>query len=129
MDYQKYLKEIDSIMNSIEKNNDIDKQIELYEKGKKKCDVLEKKINDKKETIQKLGCNFTENKINLLECDKDNKNKDIKSILKELEVIYNKLNSEEMSIDDIEEFYKQSLILKKKSEDFCKQKNLKIDIV
>ena len=129
MDYQKYLKEIDSIMNSIEKNNDIDKQIELYEKGKKKCDVLEKKINDQKETIQKLGCNFTENKINLLECDKDNKNKDIKSILKELEVIYNKLNSEEMSIDDIEKFYKQSLILKKKSQDFCKQKNLKIDIL
>ena len=122
MDYQKYLKEIDSIMNSIEKNNDIDKQIELYEKGKQKCDVLEKKINDQKETIQKLGCNFTENKINLLECDKDNKNKDIKSILKELEVIYNKLNSEEMSIDDIEKFYKQSLILKKNPKIFVNKK-------
>ena len=129
MDHQKYLKEIDSIMNSIEKNNDIDKQIELYEKGKKKCDVLEKKINDKKETIKNLGCNFIEDKINLSEYDKDNKSKDIKDILNELEDIYNKINSEEMTIDDIENFYKQSLILKKKSQDFCKQKNLKIDIV
>lgn len=129
MDHQKYLKEIDSIMNSIEKNNDIDKQIELYEKGKKKCDVLEKKINDKKETIKNLGCNFIEDKINLSEYDKDNKSKDIKDILNELEDIYNKINSEEMTIDDIEKFYKQSLILKKKSQDFCKQKNLKIDIV
>ena len=54
---------------------------------------------------------------------------DIKDILNELEDIYNKINSEEMTIDDIEKFYKQSLILKKKSQDFCKQKNLKIDIV
>ena len=36
MEYKKKLEEIDKIMNLIENNKDLDKQMELYEKGKKK---------------------------------------------------------------------------------------------
>ena len=75
MEYNKKLEEIEKIMTSIEENNDIDKQMELYEKGKKKCVVLEKKIN-----LQKSKIDDIQKDINVSEEIEDNDSKDIKQI-------------------------------------------------
>ena len=44
MEYNKKLEEIEKIMASIEENNDLDKQMELYEKVKKNVLFLRKKL-------------------------------------------------------------------------------------
>ena len=123
MEYKKKFRELDNIMDLIEKNNDIDKQLELYEKGKKKCNSLEKNINIQKNNIEKLEDDFIKGNIDFQEEGTE----DIKKILNELEEIYKKINSDEIPVDELEKFYKQSLILKKKSQEFCKKKDLKIE--
>merc|ERR1711871_1569269 len=115
MEYKKKLQEIERIMESIENNKDLDKQMELYEKGKKKCASLEKKINLQKEKIDKLDQDLDD--YNDKEDDNDN-NENINQILQKIEDIYKKINNEELPIEDIEKFYKQSLILKKKSQKY-----------
>ena len=121
MEYNKKLEEIDKIMLSIEENTDIDKQMELYEKGKKKCFSLEKKIN-----LQKNKLDNIEQEIEI----KDNiDNKDIKQILIEIEEIYHQINSEDLPCDKIEDFLKKSLILKKQSEKFNKIKDIEIKYI
>ena len=123
MEYKKKFRELDNIMDLIEKNNDIDKQLELYEKGKKKCNSLEKNINIQKNNMEKLEDDFIKGNIDFQEEETE----DIKKILNELEEIYKKINSDEIPVDELEKFYKQSLILKKKSQEFCKKKDLKIE--
>jgi exonuclease VII small subunit len=123
MEYNKKLEEIEKIMLSIEdeENNDIDKQMELYEKGKKKCIFLEKKINLQKNKIENIDKD--------IEVKDENRNKDIKEILTEIEEIYKKINSEDLPADKIEEFLKKSLILKKQSEKFNRIKDLEIKYI
>lgn len=123
MEYKKKLQEIEKIMESIENNKDLDKQMELYEKGKKKCASLEKKINLQKEKIDKMDQNFDDHN------DKEDNSENINKILEEIEEIYKKINNEELPIEDIEKFYKQSLILKKKSQKYKKNKDLDIKYI
>ena len=125
MEYNKKLEEIEKIMASIEENNDLDKQMELYEKGKKKCVILEKKIN-----LQRSKIDNIQKDIDLSEEIEDNDNnndsKDIKQILLEIEEIYKKINSENLPAEKIEEFLKKSAMLKKQSQKFSKNKELNI---
>ena len=126
MEYTKKLKEIEKIMDLIENNKDLDKQMELYEMGKKKCASLEKKIKLQKQKIEKINndINSDDNTVNIDEDDKD-----INRILKEIEEIYVKINNEELPIEDIENFYKKSLLLKKKSQKFKNIQNLDIKYI
>ena len=121
MEYNKKLEEIEKIMNSIEDNNDLDNQMELYEKGKKKCESLEKKISLQRKKIENLE-NLTEEEIQM----DNNEENDIKKILEEIENIYQQINSENLPAEKLEEFIKKSLILKKKSQNFNKIKDLNI---
>ena len=73
--------------------------------------------------MEKLEDDFIKGNIDFQEEETE----DIKKILNELEEIYKKINSDEIPVDELEKFYKQSLILKKKSQEFCKKKDLKIE--
>ena len=123
MEYKKKLQEIEKIMESIENNKDLDKQMELYEKGKKKCASLEKKINLQKEKIEKMDHEIDDHNG---EEDNSDNDENINQILQKIEDIYKKINNEELPIEDIEKFYKQSLILKKKSQKYRNIKDLEI---
>lgn len=120
-DFNKKLKEIEIIMKSISDNNDLDKKIELYEEGKKKCDILENIFNEKKDIINNINISNQNFKI------KNDKN--IFNLFNKIKELETNFDNENITFDKLEDYYKKAFIIKEQSQQYSKDKNLHINMI
>ena len=107
MSFNKINEELDLIITQIENEVCIENQIRVYKEGIKKCDLLDKIIDNEKQKINNL-------KVNKDKTNNVSEDENIFEISKQIENIYELFN-DNIPIEDLYKLYKKSIILKNKA--------------
>jgi len=127
MSIKQKLNNIEQLIKQIQTESDLQTKIDLYKNTIDDCNSTKKEIEKQKNKFHFLQNNHTDPTI--LNKTQDNHNLNIYNILHEIESIYTNIKSDHVQIEDLPDFYKQSIHLKNLSQQFTKSKEPNINII